>query len=235
MLTARIQEAFEYAAICHAGHVRKDTRIPYLSHLMAVASLVMEAAADGKGDVPQDYEDLVIAALLHDVVEDCGGASRLEDVRRRFGARVAAVVAHCTDYQPAQGESRPPWAERKSRYIDHLRTSPDIWAVLVSAADKLHNARAIVSDLRTVTQGGGNQQTFWLRFSKNKSEAELARRVPEILWYYDRLAKAIENRTAAPPASDATRRLGRLARELHAVVNEMLELARDAGYAPQEP
>src|SRR5664279_5797120 len=87
-LGRKLQRAFKYAAEQHAGQTRKRTAVPYLSHLMAVSSLVLEAGGD---------EDLAIAALLHDVVEDCGGMPRLREVRKMFGARVAKIVDGCTD------------------------------------------------------------------------------------------------------------------------------------------
>src|SRR5271165_4047716 len=96
-LGPRLQRAFDYAATQHAGQTRKQTAFPYLSHLMAVASLVLEAGGD---------EDMAIAALLHDVVEDCGGLPRLREVRKQFGPRVANMVEGCTD---SLGEPKPEW------------------------------------------------------------------------------------------------------------------------------
>jgi GTP pyrophosphokinase len=110
-LGPRFQRAFLFAAKKHAGQARKSSTIPYIAHLMGVASLVLEAGGD---------EDLAIAALLHDVVEDCGGAPMLKEVRRRFGARVAKVVDGCTD---AYTEPKPPWRERKEEYLRHLATA----------------------------------------------------------------------------------------------------------------
>ncbi|NGX16029.1 HD domain-containing protein [Wenzhouxiangella sp. XN24] len=182
MLTTKIQAAFAYAADAHAGHCRKGTQIPYLSHLMGVASLVMEAAADGDGEIPEDFEDLVIAGLLHDVVEDCGGPPRLRDVRARFGDRVGDIVEHCTDAMPEPGEQKAPWAERKQAYLATLEHKDDYRALLVTAADKLHNTRAILTDLRTCQRDGRPQAEFWLRFVADKPDADLERRVPEILW-----------------------------------------------------
>ena len=101
--------AFVFAAEKHKGQTRKASSIPYIAHLMGVASLVLEAGGD---------EDLAIAALLHDVVEDCGGVPMLKEVRRRFGARVAKVVDGCTD---AYTDPKPPWRERKEKYIARLR------------------------------------------------------------------------------------------------------------------
>ena len=235
MFTPRLHDAFGYAAKCHADHCRKGTQIPYLSHLMAVASLVMEAAADGEADQPEDLEDLVIAGLLHDAVEDCGGLPRLEDIRSRFGERVAEIVEHCTDAMPGPGEAKPPWAERKRAYLDMLEHKDDYRALLVTAADKLHNTRAILTDLRSWRRTGRPQETFWQRFVDDKPDADLERRVPEILWYYQSLAdviskKAGEEAQMAPPG-----RLGRLAGELESAVKAMAGIAEEAGFGVRGP
>jgi len=124
-LGPRFLRAFQFATDKHAGQTRKASAIPYIAHLMGVASLVLEAGGD---------EDLAIAALLHDVVEDCGGAPMLNEVRRRFGRRVARIVEGCTD---ADSYPKPPWRERKEGYIRRLR-SADADTRLVSAADKLN-------------------------------------------------------------------------------------------------
>src|ERR1700675_3572296 len=107
-LGIRLQRAFQYAAEKHAGQTRKQTAVPYLSHLMAVASLVLEAGGD---------EDMAMAALLHDVVEDCGGMPRLREVRKQFGRRVAHIVDGCTD---AYTEPKPEWWPRKKDYLAEL-------------------------------------------------------------------------------------------------------------------
>src|SRR5580700_7168989 len=130
-----LQRAFRYAAKWHAGQSRKATAVPYLSHLMAVASLVLEAGGD---------EDMAIAALLHDVVEDCGGMPRLREVRKMFGARVAKIVEGCTD---TFVEPKPDWIERKRGYIEEVKHADDDTR-LVSASDKLHNVRTILTDYR---------------------------------------------------------------------------------------
>src|SRR5437899_10612922 len=109
-LGPRFQRAFQFAAQMHSGQTRKASIIPYIAHLMGVASLVLEAGGD---------EDLAIAALLHDVVEDCGGAPILEEIRRRFGSRVAHIVDGCTD---AYTSPKPPWRERKEQYLKRLAT-----------------------------------------------------------------------------------------------------------------
>jgi len=150
----RFLRAFLFAAEKHKGQTRKASTIPYIAHLMGVASLVLEAGGD---------EDLAIAALLHDVVEDCGGAPMLKDVRRRFGQRVAKVVDGCTD---ADTYPKPPWRERKEKYLRHLLTV-DADTRLVSAADKLNNVRSILSDYRAVGESvwsrfnGGREGTLW--------------------------------------------------------------------------
>ena len=235
MLTTKIQAAFAYAADAHAGQCRKGTQIPYLSHLMAVASPVMEAAADGDGDLPEDYEDLVIAGLLHDVVEDCGGAGRLKDVRARFGDRVGDIVEHCTDAMPAPGEQKPPWAERKQAYLAGLEHKDDYRALLVTAADKLHNTRAIVTDLRSYECEGRPQEDFWRRFVDDKPDANPEQRVPEILWYYQELAGVIARKAVEEAGVASPGRLGRLAGELQAATAEMLRFAEAAGFGVTRP
>lgn len=155
-LGPRFLRAFSFAAKKHAGQARKASTIPYLAHLMGVASLVLEF---GGG------EDMAIAALLHDVVEDCGGAPMLAEVRRKFGKRVAEMVDGCTDSDTIP---KPPWRERKENYIQHLK-SADAEARLVSAADKLNNVRSILSDYREVGED------VWARFSGGREGT---------LWYY---------------------------------------------------
>lgn len=155
-LSSRFNEAFLFAAEKHASQTRKKTDVPYISHLMSVAGLVLEA---GGG------EDEAVAALLHDVVEDCGGHPVLEEVRRRFGVRVANIVEGCTD---AYTIPKPPWKQRKLDYLDVLRRSGDD-VRLVSAADKLHNVRTILSDYRR------EGDSVWERFSGRRDGT---------LWYY---------------------------------------------------
>ena len=155
-LGAEFLKAFSFAARKHARQTRKASTIPYLAHLMGVASLVLEAGGD---------EDLAIAALLHDVVEDCGGVPMLKEVRRRFGARVAKIVDGCTD---AYTEPKPPWRERKERYITRLKNE-DADTRLVSAADKLNNIRSILSDYRAIGEA------IWSRFNGGRDGT---------LWYY---------------------------------------------------
>ena len=136
VLTPRFAQALTYACIAHSDQLRKGTEIPYVSHLLAVAGLVLEHGGD---------EDEAIAALLHDAVEDAGGQARLANLRHRFGDRVAEIVIDCTDTDITP---KPPWRARKETYIAHLENA-SASARLVSCCDKLHNARTIVADLRT--------------------------------------------------------------------------------------
>jgi (p)ppGpp synthase/HD superfamily hydrolase len=196
-LGPRFMRAFAFAAEKHAGQVRKASTIPYVAHLMGAASLVLEAGGD---------EDQAIAALLHDVVEDCGGVPMLKEIRKRFGARVAKIVDGCTD---AYTEPKPPWRQRKEEYLRHLKDA-DEDTRLVSAADKLNNARSIVADYRAVGDGvwdrfkGGREGTLWyyralvdefLKHKRNRITGDLERVVKEM----ESLAKA----QLRPVAQDA--------------------------------
>ena len=186
-LGSRFIRAFQFAGEKHAGQTRKASTIPYIAHLMGVASLVLEAGGD---------EDLAVAALLHDVVEDCGGAPMLEEVRRRFGARVAKVVDGCTD---ADTYPKPPWRDRKEKYLRHLKTA-DADTRLVSAADKLNNVRSILGDYRELGE------SVWSRFNGGRDGT---------LWYYRAL---LEEFLRAEP--------NRVVRELDLAVRELESLTK---------
>jgi (p)ppGpp synthase/HD superfamily hydrolase len=183
-LGPRFLRAFQFAAEKHKHQTRKASTIPYIAHLMGVASLVLEAGGD---------EDLAIAALLHDVVEDCGGVPMLQEVRRKFGARVAKVVDGCTDAD-TDTYPKPPWRERKEKYIARLKKE-NADTRLVSAADKLNNVRSIVSDYRAIGESvwsrfnGGREGTLWyyrtlrdqfLRHKPNRITRELELAVGEL-------------------------------------------------------
>jgi (p)ppGpp synthase/HD superfamily hydrolase len=161
-LTRRFDEAFAYAHETHAGHTRKGSGVPYIGHLMGVASIVID---DG------GTEDEAIAALLHDAAEDCGGRPRLEDIRTRFGDTVARIVEDCTD---SWDDPKGPWAERKQQYVEHARrlAAPSL---RVSAADKVHNSYAILRDLRNT----GDK--VWERFNAKPDD---------ILAYYQSLVRS---------------------------------------------
>ncbi|MBI5596379.1 MAG: HD domain-containing protein [Elusimicrobia bacterium] len=190
-LTKEFSDAFEYAWAAHGRDARKGTSIPYLSHPMAVASLVLEYGGS---------EIQAIAALLHDTVEDC--EVPLEALERRFGKAVARIVADCTD---SQTTPKPPWKDRKLKYIAHARKKSRPESLLVSAADKLHNARAIVRDI------GRHGPSVWKRFNALPDQ---------IVWYYQELTQVFRERSkeARPP-------LKLLVPDLDSVVRELAALA----------
>jgi len=160
ILSDRFKEAMIYAFQIHQMQARKGSNIPYISHLLAVAALVLEDGGD---------EDEAIAALLHDAAEDQGGLKTLEEIRLRFGEHVAGIVDGCTD---TYEDPKPAWQERKNAYLERLLTaSPSV--LRVSTADKLHNARSLLFDLRRF----GEDKT-WVRFNGGKEGT---------LWYYRRL------------------------------------------------
>jgi GTP pyrophosphokinase len=164
----KLHAALDYAAAAHQHQTRKGAKIAYLSHLMGVASLVIEHGGD---------EEQAIAALLHDVVEDCG-PDHAPLVRQRFGDRVADIVLACTDGVPDEAGQKPAWLERKQAYLRHLRHEATDDALLVSACDKLHNARAIAADAAA-------GQAVFDRFTAGKDGT---------LWYYKSLLAVFEER-----------------------------------------
>ena len=185
-LSKRFSDAVAYACAAHAQQIRKGTEIPYVAHLLGVASIALEFGAN---------EDEAISAILHDVVEDCGGKPRLDDVRLRFGPTVAAIVEGCTD---SDVTPKPAWQQRKENYLKHLvHASPS--TRLVSAADKLYNARSILHDLRII----GDQ--VWSRFTGKKTGT---------LWYYRALVNTYKAVGSNP-----------LIIELNRVVSEIEHLA----------
>jgi (p)ppGpp synthase/HD superfamily hydrolase len=204
-LGPRFLRAFLFAAKEHAGQTRKASTIPYIAHLMGVASLTLEAGGD---------EDQAIAALLHDVVEDCGGAPMLKEVRRRFGEQVARIVDGCTD---ADTYPKPPWRERKENYVRHLKTA-DAATRLVSAADKLNNIRSILTDYREIGESvwarfrGGREGTLWyyralrdefLRRKPNRITRELALAVRDLESEVSRKSRVRRKRITRRPRSAA--------------------------------
>lgn len=193
-----VQSAFAFALAEHGDQARKGTDIPYVSHLWAVASLVLEHGGQ---------TDDVIAALLHDTAEDQGGQETLARVGAAFGAHVAAMVAGLSDALPAKGEEKPPWRERKEGYVRGVIDEP-VDVLRVSAADKLHNLRAMTADFRSVGPA------LWERFNEKDPLAHL--------WYLDALTSAYEARSS----EDAG--LAGLARELRAGVTELTHLVQQA-------
>lgn len=177
LLTERYADAMQLAWRLHARQLRKGTTIPYVSHLIAVSGIALEHGAD---------EDEAIAALLHDAVEDAGGLPTLDMIRERFGVAVADIVEGCTD---AYVEPKPPWRARKEAYLAHLAdASPSVR--LVSASDKLHNARTILADLRV------HGPALWGRFTAGRDGS---------LWYYRALVQAFEAQGRTPLVDELDR------------------------------
>lgn len=172
-LTERFDDALVFARQRHQGQFRKGTEIPYVSHLLGTAALVLEAGGD---------EDQAIAALLHDTLEDSDqtGVS-YEELVERFGERVAGIVRDCSDSEPgAPGAEQENWQKRKKRYLKKLKSHSED-SLLVANADKLHNARAIVADYRI------HGEELWARFNPEA----------ETLWYYRSLGKIFRQRRTA--------------------------------------
>jgi len=192
-LSDRFTKALDYARHLHIER-RKGTRIPSMAHLLGVASLVMGEA--GQVDFPVT-EDMIIAALLHDTVEDHGGALRLADVKHNFGANVARMVEGLSDTLSEDPNQKEEWDERKQAYIARLRHEPaDVQ--LISAADKLYNARTVLDEYRA------SGAAVWKRFKRGRNEQ---------LWYFDTLVQLFK---AAG--------INRIVDELERVVNELHRL-----------
>jgi (p)ppGpp synthase/HD superfamily hydrolase len=181
-LGPRFQEALSWAAALHNLQIRKGAGTPYVCHLLAVAALVLEDGGD---------EDQTIAALLHDAVEDQGGRKTREEIYRRFGERVGRIVDACTD---SDVYPKPPWKERKEKYLSHIAGAPEE-VLRVVTADKLHNLWSIERDL--LAQG----ETLWGRFKSGRTEQ---------LWFYTEFLRIVAPRFK----SRMTRELERLLRKL---------------------
>ncbi len=186
MLGERFDQALVLASQLHRTQVRKESNVPYVAHLLAVAALAIEHGAD---------EDQAIAALLHDAVEDQGGLPTAERIRLQFGPRTTELVLALTD---ATVLPKPPWRARKQAYLLHLQDAHrDV--LLLSACDKVHNARAIVEDHASVGSA------LWTRFSGGRDGT---------LWYYRELAAIFHRRGPARLAallSDLSHRMQALA------------------------
>lgn len=167
-LTARFESALVYATRLHATQVRKGSGVPYISHLLSVAALVLEDGGD---------EDEAIAALLHDAIEDQGGEKIRVEIRQLFGERVVNIVNGCTD---AEVIPKPPWQQRKQEYIEKMRSaSPEVRRV--SQADKLHNIRCTIADLYQ------QKEAVWQKFKGGKEGT---------LWYYRSLLAVFQETEA---------------------------------------
>jgi (p)ppGpp synthase/HD superfamily hydrolase len=186
--TARFASALTYAHDVHQGQRRKGSGIPYIAHVLGVAAIAMEYGAD---------EDEAIGALLHDAAEDGGGEATLAEIRARFGDAVGDIVLGCSDSLVEDPEDKLPWRERKENYLAHLEhASPSV--CLVSAADKLHNVRAIIRDYH---QFGDD---IWLRFHGRREGT---------LWYYETVAHTLVRRYYS-----------QLSRDLQLTVDQLLAL-----------
>lgn len=170
ILTERFDEAVKYASELHRTQTRKGGDIPYLGHLLSVASLVIEGGGT---------EDQAIAGLLHDAVEDQGGPPVLVEIERRFGPDVAKIVDECSDSDQVP---KPPWETRKKAYVDHLGYASEA-TILVSLADKLDNARAILRDFRI------HRSDLWTRFSVSDPKKHV--------WYYRSLLGVFQRRISS--------------------------------------
>ena len=174
-LSRQFSNALAFVSGLHRGHLRKGTEIPYMAHLMAVSALVLEHGGT---------EAEAIAALLHDVLEDrgpyftLGPAGMRNQIRKRFGEEVLAIVEECTD---TDKDPKPPWRERKEHYIRGLATASSS-GLLVALADKVHNASSILRDLQSVGED------VWLRFNGSKEDT---------LWYYKSVLAAFQARKEA--------------------------------------
>jgi (p)ppGpp synthase/HD superfamily hydrolase len=185
-LSQRFADALAFAFEVHRTQTKKATRIPYVSHLLEVAGTVLTYGGD---------EDEAIAALLHDAVEDHSDAVSFASLAQRFGTRVAAIVESCSDTSVSP---KPPWKARKERYIDHL-SGADESVVIVSAADKLSNARAVIKDFRELGDG------VWTRFNAGK---------PDQLWYYRTVTAVLARRAKGTRVQPLVDELGRAVQKL---------------------
>jgi (p)ppGpp synthase/HD superfamily hydrolase len=182
ILSARFDRALAYASKAHGTQLRKGTEVPYLSHLMMVSAIALEYGAT---------EDEAIAALLHDVIEDAG-REHADPIRDLFGVAVLDIVVGCSDTDQIP---KPPAAERKRKYVEHLRQEPNRSVLFVSACDKLANARAILKDYRLIGE------RVWSRFSVGRDVT---------LKYYSDLVGIYAVRLPSPVTDELVRVVGEL-------------------------
>lgn len=172
-LSERFYEALAFASELHREQLRKVGRVPYLSHLLRVAGLALDFGAS---------EDVAIAALLHDAVEDCGGMETEAIIRERFGDFVADVVLETSDSTTADANRKAPWRERKEAYLAHLRTGSEA-AALVSGCDKLDNMTSLIRAMELA----GSEATL-SRFKGGSAD---------LIWYYESVAAVLKERGLA--------------------------------------
>ncbi len=177
LLSKRFTQALTFATELHANQTRKGHGVPYIAHLLGVASIALEYGAN---------EDEAIAALLHDAIEDQGGEATRQEIRRRFGDTVTEIVNGCTE---ADTTPKPPWQQRKEAYIAHLPNA-SASVRLVSAADKLHNAWSVLKDYRQIGDA------VWERFKGGKNGT---------LWYYRAIVKAFRTAGSTPLVDELER------------------------------
>ncbi|MGY1606380.1 HD domain-containing protein [Geodermatophilus sp. SYSU D00700] len=202
-LSSRYDEALAYASEHHRKQLRKGSRVPYLTHLMSVSAMVLEHGGS---------EDQAIAGLLHDAVEDAlkgTGGKVLDEIRGRFGEDVADIVRACSDGLDADGNRSGTWAERKQPYVAALGDKP-LDALLVTAADKVHNGLCIAADVRRCGQD------FWSTFNASREE---------LLWYYTSVERAVAERLPAHSITAAVQ---------HAVDELMAAAGVDRAEVPRE-
>jgi (p)ppGpp synthase/HD superfamily hydrolase len=181
VLGTRFVEALRLAVDLHSRQVRKGSGVPYLGHLLGVCGLVIDAGGS---------EDEAIAAVLHDAVEDQGGAATLERIRVQFGSSVAGIVESCSDTDLVP---KPPWRPRKEAYIEHLKAAPES-VLRVSLANKLNNLRAIVRDY------GEIGDALWARFNPDADQ----------VWYYGSLLEVFEEWFSVPMTTELRQTYDRL-------------------------
>lgn len=172
-ITERFRQALDYAATRHATQTRKASDVPYLAHLLGVCSLVMDHTTD---------EDVWIAALLHDAVEDQGGEATAREIEALFGPRVGSLVRACTEILAPEDQPKIPWLQRKQQYLKDIALK-DADALLIVAADKLHNARAVLSD--------------WIRCGDD-SYCKFTTGKLGTQWYYQQVIAELENNPKSP-------------------------------------
>ena len=187
--TDRFEAALVFAHRVHRDQPGKGTGIPYIAHVLGVAAIALEYGAD---------DDQAIGALLHDAAEDGGGEATLAEIRARFGDAVGDIVLGCSDSLVEDPEGKLPWLERKQNYLAHLEHAGES-VLLVSAADKLHNVRAIIRDY------DAHGESVWGRFQGGRDGT---------LWYYETVAHTLARRYHSP-----------LTRDLQRAVDELLRLA----------
>ena len=198
VLQPRFVEALRLAVDLHSQQARKGSTVPYIGHLLGVCGLVIDAGGS---------EDEAIAAVLHDAVEDQGGAATLELIRTQFGGNVAAIVEACSDTDVVP---KPPWRARKEAYIEHLRTAPPP-VLRVSLADKVNTLRTIVRDF------GEIGEALWARFSPDADQ----------VWYYGSLLHIFEARLPVPMTKELRQTYNRLLELTHGVEPKVPEVVSD--------